>query len=218
MVRKLGLLAVLFLAVSCGKNDPIVPIGGYGPGVYPVQAPPPPGYLPPAGYPGGGYPIGGGYPPAGGGYYPPGGSFPPGGNPGGGFPPGVGGQPYAFQPQMPPSYPIQYYPFLPLYNYFQQNQQMQMYWAQFWAQWQQYAQMRGYQQYDFSRFWTDYCPQQWSQGGYDQVYGYFNQSFYYWVTPQTQFSYNVDPSTFWSNCYDYPYPSYQMNWCDAGCY
>ena len=85
---------------------------------------------------------------------------PTGGAGGGGFP-GTGG----YQPQMPQGYPNRYYPFLPVDNYFRQNQQLQLYWQQLWSRWQMYAQQRQIEIYNFYRFWYEYCPQEWHGTG-----------------------------------------------------
>lgn len=197
--KRMGLVAMLLASlVGCGKNDAVVPVGQLPP---PMQAPPPPNYNPPAYPPGGG----GGYPPGGGGgYYPP--------------PQQQPQPPMGFRPQLPPQMPPQYYPFLPIDNFMRQSPQMQQYWAYFWGQWQGYAQRRGVNPYDFTRFWFDYCPQQWGYGEFQQLYSYFDQNFYYWVTPQTYFSQNIDASYFWANCDAYPYPQQYYDLCDSGCY
>lgn len=209
--------------------------GGY-PGTYPSSGYPSSGYpssgYPYAGYPSSGYPSTGypsGYPYSGypGGYpstgYPSTG-YPTSGYPTSGYPGGyAGGYPSAgtptyFLPQqtMPQGYPAQAYPFLPIYNYFQQSPNMQAYWNGFWAGWAAYAQQQGMSPYNFNAFWYNYCPQQWGGSNQGQsLYGYFNQNFYYWATPQMQWSSSVNPSTFWQNCNYFPYPT--SGYCNSGC-
>ena len=132
-----------------------------------------------------------------------------GGYNGGGYSGGGGGY---FQPQMPANQPNQFVPFLPIYHYMQRSPQLQYYWTTMWQQWQQYARSQNTNQYNFTRFWTDYCPQTMQQN----MYGAFDNSFYYWVTPQTQISTSVDTS-FWSDYSSYSYSSIdQYGYC-SGC-
>ena len=152
------------------------------------------------------------------GYAPPPAQFPnpggyPGGYPGGGYSGGY------FTPQMPGGYPNQYYPFLPVHNYFQSNPQLQNYWGGFWNQWQNYANYHQYNQYDFNRFWFEYCPQAWGQGSYANLYGYFNQNVYHWATPQTQFNPSADPNYFWQHYDGYSYSNLDSyGYCYDYCY
>lgn len=166
---------VLFL-MGCGKNEAVrpIPITPPPPANPPTQAPPP------MGGPGGYFP--GGYNPG----------YPPGFQPPGMMPP--------FRPQMPPGMPSQYYPFLPVDNYFRGQPQTMPYWNQVWRGWQGYAQDVGRSQFDFNTFWYDYCPQIWSGGQMAGVYNSIDINFYEWVSPNdTQFSPYADPGYFWSN-------------------
>jgi hypothetical protein len=111
-----------------------------------------------------------------------------------------------FHPQMPSSgYPSAYTPFLPIDYYMRNNPQMTHYWNGFWYQWQNHCSQQGMSPYNFNYFWYTYVPQQWNFGGYQQLYTYFNQTFYYWMTPNVQFSQNLNPNTFWSNYSGYGY-------------
>ena len=142
--------------------------------------------------------------PPNGGYYPPPGGYPPGGN-GGGY----------FNPQMPQGMPNQYTPWLPIDNYFRYRQQPQA-WVNIWMNWQYYAQYRGYNQYDFSGFWFDYCPNQLSGTQFQPVYNYFDTNVYYWIDYNTQFQCD-DPSYFWQNYQGMPYSNVD-SYCGGGCY
>lgn len=176
------LVAVALVLSACGKNEPIVPIGG---GYYGPQAPMPPG----------------------GGYYPP--TSPYG---------GPGPSPY-FQPHMPNGYPNQYTPFLPIDNYMRRTPQMQQVWVNIWVNWQGYSQRRGYSPYDFSRFWYEYCPQQFSGTQYQNLYNYFDQNVYNWVDPYQSWGGNYDPSYYWQNYNYMPYYDldYGYGYCNDYC-
>ncbi len=144
-----------------------------------------------------------------GGYYPPNfqAPMPPGG---GYYPPAQpysgGGQSPYFQPQMPSGFPSQYTPFVPFDNYMRRSQPTQQYYVNLWVNWQGYSQQRGYNQYDFSRFWYEYCPQQMQNTQYQNVYRYFDQNVYSWVDPAMQWGGGYNPSQFWQN---YNYMPYQ---------
>ncbi len=180
MMKWILTLSLLVFA-SCGKNEAVRPVGNYpnqGPGYnYPPvnQAPPP-------------Y-NGGGYQPT---YYPYPQQQPQ-------YPP-----PY-FVPQMPPQMPPQFYPWLPVYNYFQSQPVTVNVWVNVWNGWQGYAQQRGYDRYDFTRFWYDYCPQHLPQQ-YMPAYQQIDQSYYYWMNQNTYFDPSCDSSYFWAN---YNYMSYE---------
>ena len=130
-------------------------------------------------------------------------------------PPGY--PPTYFQPQLPPGYPQAYYPFVPIDNYMRRTPGMITYWYQFWNGWVSYANSVGYQPYDFSAFWYDYCPQAWYGTSYWSLYQEFDQSFYSWMTPGMQLPTSCDPSYFWSDYYGYPYTSFDSNYCSS-CY
>ncbi len=180
------LIAFISLAlISCGKNDPIRPLGTP---IAPNKAPAPPSYAP-------------------GGNFAPNTFFPqtPMGN---------------FRPQMPMGQPSQYYPFVPLDNYMRRDPRLQQYWDGYWRQWQGYAQRNRINQYDFSKFWFDYCPNQWSHTQFGNLYNYMDSNFYYWTQPGTQFpvqngNVNFSVDYFWGNAYDFPMPQYDL--CDSGC-
>ena len=81
-------------------------------------------------------------------------------------------------PQIPQGYPQQFAPFAPMYNYMQQNQQMQMYWQQLWQQWQMVAMQRQIYVYSFQPFW-DYCQYQMNPYPYGQsMYNWFDVNVY----------------------------------------
>ena len=129
--------------------------------------------------------------------------------PAGSFAPPVGGTypPYAFNPQMPPGYPPQYTPFLPIDNYYNSNPQLQPMWPQIWSGWLSYAGNQGYGPYDIGPFYTQYFPQ---VGNASQFGSFYNN----WVTPQTTCSScSTDPSTFWA-----AYIGYSFSSCDSCSY
>ncbi len=110
-----------------------------------------------------------------------------------------------FYPQMPNGYPPQYYPYLPVHNYFNQNPMLSGYWQQYWNNWVNYC---GYYQcnpYNFSLFWYDYCPRQWRNTDMWNLYLFLDSNFYYWMQPDTVFIELEDPSVFWQNYYGYSY-------------
>lgn len=190
-VVQIGFLLVFALMVSaCGKNEAIRSVP-----LQPLpQAPPPPGYAP-GGTPGYGYP---GY---------------PGGTPAPQYP-----NPY-FQPQIPQGYGQGYYPFLPVDNYMRQNPYRQQYWTQFWGQWQQYAYYNNYQQYDFNRFWFEYCPQQWGGTEWASMYNWYDSNVYGWATPNTYYAPKADPGYFWQNYNGFSYyPLDQQGYCYDDCW
>ncbi len=116
--------------------------------------------------------------------------------------PYYGGQtpmPY-FQPQMPQGYPNQYTPFLPFDNYMRRSPVTQQYYINLWVGWQGYSQQYNYNQYDFGRFWYEYCPQQFYGTQYMDTYNYFDQNYYGWMDPSMQWGqYGYDPYSFWGN-------------------
>lgn len=134
--------------------------------------------------------------------------------PNGGYqvPPGYN-QPY-FNPQMPPGMPNQYTPWLPVDNYFRQNPTTVNIWVNIWNNWQGYAGQNGYSQYDFPRFWFDYCPQYYPQ--YNNVWNYFDTNVYWWVNPYTQMDCGQDPGYFWQYYSGVPYGG--IDYCGGGCY
>ncbi len=134
----------------------------------------------------------------------------------GGYQPQYPGGPGTFQPQFPPGQPPQqFYPFVPIDNYFRQRPQFQQYYPQMWSRWQQYAGYYGTNQYDFTTFWLDFCPQDMQAYGYGDAYNYVDTSFYYWVQPETYFDVNVNVNTFWDS-YDGYY--WGDSYCSGGCY
>jgi len=130
------------------------------------------------------------------------------------FPPGNSG---GFQPQLPPGYPPQYTPFLPIDHYMRMNPHRQQYWVQIWQQWQVYAVVHHYPVYDFTPFWFDFCQNEWGQGPLYPMYDYFNQNYYSWASPNTQVGSHLDPSYFWEG---YQGGGYDLNWdgCNEFCY
>lgn len=114
-------------------------------------------------------------------------------------PPGGGNGGGGFNPQMPQGYPNAYYPFLPIDNYCRDNPTYANQWDVQWNQWTNYSNYYGYSQYDFNRFWFEYCPQYWTSAPMGQLYEYFDTSFYFWVNVDTQFASTADPNYFWSS-------------------
>jgi hypothetical protein len=95
---------------------------------------------------------------------------------------------------------------------------LQQYWTQFWYGWEQYSFQRGYNPYDFSRFWFEYCPQQWSYTQYADLYNYFDQNVYHWMDPYMSFQVS-DPGYFWQYYNWMPYaPVDAYGYCDGYCY
>lgn len=185
-----GLVPIVVLAlISCGKNDGVRFVpNSHGYGANPMVVPQAPAPF---------------------NYYAPAAQFPNGYS--------SGSSPY-FYPQMPQGYSAGYYPFLPIHNFMTQNPYRANYWQQFWNGWASYAGNQGYSQYDFTRFWLEYCPQQWSYSPWMNLYNYYDQSFYSWVTPQTQFPQNVNPGFFWQNYYGYSYQPIDLSYCFDNCY
>jgi len=181
--KKVIIVSFLGLLVGCGKNDGIRTAGG---GFYPTPNPYGPSngpVLPPSApnYP---YPpYGGGYPYGGGGY---------------------------FQPSFPMGYGNQFYPWMPIYVFYQQTVVLQPVFINIWTGWQNYAYLNRLPVYDFTSFWYQYCPQVMSP----QLYLYFSDSFYPWMTPTTYFSPQYTPQVFWQNYSGTPF-TYT---CGAGCY
>ena len=171
------ILAITFLLMSCGKNDGIRTAGG---GLYP-QGPSMPA-LPPAS-PGNYYPgYGGGY--------------------GGGYGPGMGGYGAGnFQPGYYNPYGTQFYPWMPIYVYYQQVVYLQPSFIILWTGWQNFALVNQIPVYDFTQFWYNYCPQVMPT----QLYNHFANTFYPWMTPSTVFYPSYSPQTFWQNYSGLPY-------------
>jgi len=120
-----------------------------------------------------------------------------------------------FQPTMPPGYPPQYTPFLPVDNYMRMNPVRHQYWIQIWHEWRVYAVVNQCDVYDFPRFWYDFCQER-MYGDMAPVYQYFDQNFYPWMSPDTQFYPDLEPNTFWSGYEGYPnYPDWDGcgDWC-----
>lgn len=116
------------------------------------------------------------------------------------------GQPPQFQPQLPQwQQQPQFTPFVPIDCYMNQNPALYQYWQTMWVDWQSYAYYYGVNEYDFNTFWFDYTPQVWQGTEYQQIYSYLDTYFYYWTTPQTQFSpTGYDPYQFWGGYQSFP--------------
>lgn len=170
--RTLIVVAVGFFLLSCGKNDSIRTAGG---GYYPSGPSqpvlPPPGPTEPY-YPAPSY---GGYP----------------GYPGGGM----------FQPGFSQPYGPRFYPWMPIYVYYQQVVYLQPVFITLWTGWQNFAVANQIPVYDFTQFWYNYCPQVMPT----QLYTYFSNNFYPWMTPTTAFYPYYSPQTFWQNYSGIPY-------------
>lgn len=166
---------IAFQLVGCGKNEAIRTAGGPfpAPGAPTMGGPYGPGPMspPPAPF----YPYGGG-----------GGGF---GN--GNFYPGA----------MPMGYGPQFYPWMPIYVFYQQNVILQPVFITMWSGWQNYAYLNRIPVYDFTLFWYSYCPQVMSP----QLYQYFGNQFYPWMTPTTYFSPTYSPQVFWQNYLGMPF-------------
>jgi hypothetical protein len=186
---KHSIVAIVLLVVSgCGKND------GFRTSA--------PIYSPSPSYPSNPFGPSGGSSP----YYP-GGSGP--GNPGGGY--YGGGYPGGyFQPSYPSSFGQGFYPWAPIYGYYQQSVALQPVFVVLWNGWQNYCNQNQVSLNDFTTFWYVYSPQVISP----QLYNYFGNTFYPWMTPTTSFSPAYNPQVFWQNYSGVPY-SYS---CSALCY
>ena len=126
------------------------------------------------------------------------------------MPPAGGYRPNQFYPQLPPGYLRSTLRFCRLSNPDSDDPQMAPYWNGIWNGWIGYAGNQGYNPYDIGHFWTEYCPTQ--MGG--NLYNFFNNNFYYWVTPQTSCSScSTDPTTFWA-----AYIGFNFNSCDSCSY
>ncbi|NBX91829.1 MAG: hypothetical protein EB078_08440 [Proteobacteria bacterium] len=180
MKKKTIIALSLLFLVGCGKNDPITTAGRYPYG--PSVPAPSPTY---PGFPGG-YGGGGGYPGT--------------GYPGGGY----------FQPNYPASYGPGFYPWAPIYGFYQQNVVLQPVFVVLWSGWQNYCNQYRVPIYDFTTFWYNYSPQVMSP----QLYGYFANQFYPWMNPYATFSPYSAPEVFWQNYSGIPY-GYS---CASGCY
>lgn len=126
---------------------------------------------------------------------------------GGGY--SYGGSGY-FQPGYPAAYGPQFYPWMPIYVFYQQTVVLQPVFITLWTGWQNYAYMNSIPLYDFTTFWYNYCPQAMSP----QLYSYFSTNFYPWITPVTYFSPQYTPQVFWQNYSGVPF-NYS---CGMGCY
>lgn len=148
---------------------------------------------------------------AGGGYYPQGPTMPmsgpqfPPSNPypnyPGGYGPGGGGY---FQPGYYNPYGPQFYPWMPIYVYYQQVVYLQPVFITLWTGWQNFAYANQISVYDFPQFWYNYCPQAMSP----QLYNYFSNTFYPWMTPTIVLYPSYSPQTFWQNYSGMPYQIY----------
>jgi len=181
-VGLLSLGTVFLMGLSaCEKNDGIRTAGG--------------GYLPPA--------------PIGNNPYPSPGTGPisnpfPNNPPGGGFSPPYGGNfggGGTFQPSFPSGFGTGFYPWMPIYGYYQQNVVLRPVFISLWNGWQSYAVSQQLPVYDFTSFWYNYCPQVMSP----QVYQYFSNNFYPWMTPSSVFYTSTNPQLFWQNYIGRPY-------------
>lgn len=181
-------MPVLFVGfIGCGKNEAVrgVPTGGY----------------PPVGQGGPYYPQAP-VPPNGGYQLPP--NY---------APPTSGPNPY-FYPQMPQGMPNQYTPWLPIDNYFRRYPQTTNIYINIMVDWNQYANYYGHNQYDFNRFWFDFCPTYYPQ--YQQVWNYFDQNVYWWTDYNTSYQCE-DPYSFWSYYQGLPY-DYVDTSCGGWCF
>lgn len=130
-------------------------------------------------------------------------------------PTGGGGYNPYFYPQLPPGMPNQYTPWLPIDNYFRQNPTTVNIWVNIWTNWQGYANYNGYSPYDFTKFWFDFCPQQYPQ--YQPMWNYFDTNVYWWVDPYSQINCQQDPSYFWQYYVGYDYGG-MNSYCGGYCY
>ncbi len=111
-----------------------------------------------------------------------------------------------FRPQnVPAGYPNQYTPWMPLHQYMQQDPYRAQQYQQMLNGWYSHAAYYGYNQYDFSQFWLGYCPQYWNTG----YYQYFNTFVYPWVTWNTAFPTQYNPSQYWNS-----YSGLSFDWMD----
>jgi len=116
-----------------------------------------------------------------------------------------------FQPYYPSSYGPRFYPWAPIYNFYQQNIYLQPVFVVLWSGWQNYALVNRVPVYDFTQFWYSYCPQVMSPG----LYQYFSTTFYPWMTPTQVFSPAYTPQVFWQNYTGIPF---SQSCYTASCY
>jgi len=166
-----GFLAAFLMLffVGCGKND--LGVVGPGPGYSsgPITQAP---YYPQQPY----SPSNGGYPPPNAGYPAP-----------------------TFSPQIPSGMPPQFYPWIPMYNYFMMQPQYNYLWGNIWSSWIVYANRVGCGIYNFPIFWNTYFPVYWNYGPYILFYRYMSAVFYPWMIPGVVIPPIVNPVYFWSN-------------------
>lgn len=105
--------------------------------------------------------------------------------------------PYSY-PQLPQTMPNQYYPFIPVDNFMRNYPGYQGYWQQTWQNWQNHCSSYQCNPYDFSLFWTSYCPSQWRGTQLMDVYNYLNTYVYFWVSPNMWFMPMQNPSRYWT--------------------
>lgn len=111
--------------------------------------------------------------------------------------PGV--NPPMFNPQLPAGMPQQFYPWLPMYQFFIQQPQISFVWYNIWNQWQIYARTFGCGMYNFPIFWNVYFPLVWNYGPYVQLYQLMALNFYPWMAPGVIIPPIATPAFFWSN-------------------
>jgi hypothetical protein len=183
-MKRFGCMAAFVLILAACNNDQFRSVGNTGVPVTPTQ--PAPIQAPP--------------PPTGSFQQPPLGQTP------------MNGYPGQFTPQVPPGQPpAQYYPFVPIDNYFRRTPGMLPDWNMIWNTWNQFAPMNGYNTYDFYNFWNVYfyqIAQMDYSGYYWSLFQYYNQNVYYWMQPGMSFS-PADPTYFWQNYSGVPY--YQLD-------
>jgi len=116
-----------------------------------------------------------------------------------------------FQPYFPMNYGPRFYPWAPIYNFYQQYVFLQPVFVVLWSGWQNFALVNQIPVYDFTQFWYNYCPQTMSP----VLYQYFSNTFYPWMTPTTVFAPSYSPQVFWQNYSGIPYT---FSCTSPGCY
>lgn len=133
-------------------------------------------------------------------YYPQQPNYPP--------PSGPYNPPPVFNPQLPVGMPQQFYPWIPMYNFFLQQPRISYQWTNIWSSWQIYANRTGCGTYNFPVFWNTYFPTYWNYGPYVPFYQSMCTNFYSWMGADVVLPSTANSSYFWMNysgapLYDY---------------
>ncbi|MFM8316190.1 MAG: hypothetical protein ACKOA8_18065 [Deltaproteobacteria bacterium] len=115
------------------------------------------------------------------------------------YPPQNNVPPPMFNPQVPQAMPPQFYPWMPMYNFFIQHPPIQYVWFNIWSRWQIYAASYGCGVYNFPIFWNLYFPTIWNYGPYVQLFQFMSTNFYSWMGPGVALPQTANANFFWGN-------------------